>query len=534
MFAVQIVKNSQGEDMAKDEQFVNFGHSRREFDTGKAAAEFATELNQLSHNTESAMRYRVFKIDMGDHAANLEWRAREAARFDSGDYLPVPWYQESWFHESSYANLHFAHMSTDKPGLIAFTESDDKGIADKQLRLRAGKYLSRFFSDTLNNYTINRFASKVYLETGKIEVKFATTPDEIEHIYRNGPGACMSYDARHFDTNGVHPSRVYGAGDLAIAYMVTGGESSDDTDDSDSYARGTSITARAVCWPDKQIFASIYGDGGEYATRFESMLESLGFSDASYHEFDGARILKISCGSGGSYVCPYLDIADSVSDAGEFLQIGGGDYSANNTNGTCGEGHTCDHCNDCYSPEDGGGYIEGYGEYCDSCYSELSIFCGDCEDYGHRNHATYIDSINDWKCDSCASDYPTCESCDKQYPSDDIYISESGDTVCSKCIENGEYVNCEDCGELHDSSDIKTRDGDSLCDSCLEKRIEDDSSDCEECGKLTLNEDLTESDAGLFSDQMLCDSCYANSREAARDESSYASRLMATLLKIAA
>jgi hypothetical protein len=115
----------------------------------------------------------------------------------------------------------------------------------------------------------------------------------------------MCHPADNYDSS-CHPVRVYGAGDLAIAYLEP--------------EKGH-VTARALCWPARKIFGRVYGDDGKLIP----MLESAGFSAIDRHSktsFNGAKLLRIEDDYG--FVCPYLDDPNyGVEDDGDFLRIGG-------------------------------------------------------------------------------------------------------------------------------------------------------------------------------------------------------------------
>ena len=457
MFILQRI--SEGKESGFFEQYDGRIHT---FESGGDAAKKASELNEGNKTHGIAMRYRVTR-NTGDsggdnsaaEAATHVWQSRERARLETGEYLPVPWAAESWYLESDYSRNHFPHMSTQNPGKIAFTESDEKGVADIQLRMRAGKYLQGHFADRLTPNEITYWASKVFLQTGEITLEFATTPDEIQHVYINGPNSCMSHDTGDYSTDGIHPTRVYGAGDLAVAYLKTG---------------ETEISARAICWPDKKIYTVVYGDGGEYSERFENMLDSLGYRYGQDSDFNGARILRIETESGG-YVCPYFDMSDSFgycSDS-DFFIIGGGDYNAQNECGATEDDR--DYCNNCNEYFNGESYhVNHTGTVCESCYSEISFFCDECEESHHVNDAIYIEGLNRDVCDYCATKFPQCDDCNERHESDDMHCAHNGETVCQSCFDS-DYFQCEECGEIFGNGDSHSEES-NCCDGCGDERIE--------------------------------------------------------------
>lgn len=431
-----------------------------QYETGGDAARDVDRLRgELLSGMVSRIKYRIVpvKIDLSDDS----WKQRERDKFNSAVYVPVPWARESWFLASEHAENHFPHISVNDPGKIAFTESDEKGAKDIQLRLRAGRYLKRYYSTQLAEHEIRLWSARVFLETGGFEIAFATTPDEIERVYLEGPHSCMAHTSDYYQTDGVHPVRVYGAGDLAVAYMKTG----DDT-----------ISCRAISWPDKKIYGRIYGDGAEYNTKFKDALHDMGFEHGGECEFRGARILKIDNRPNDGFVCPYLDCHDSVSegDDSNFLYIGGGEYCAQHEMGYCGDDENSDFCAMCeesYHAEEDGGFIEGSGSVCQSCYENYAFYCEECETTTHIDNAVAVDCDSITVCQSCAQDYPSCCECYDRFKIDNLMQTNDGDSVCESCLEN--YSTCDNCTELFKTEDMS----DSVanhCQDCGDAKEEDE------------------------------------------------------------
>jgi hypothetical protein len=151
------------------------------------------------------------------------------------------------------------------------------------------------------------FRELVEKRDNPVVVEFARTPDDIEAVYtwgkptingRHFPTSCMSYGPEHFES-GIHPVRVYGAGDLAVAFIHN--------------STKERIVARCLCWPERLRHGIIYGAD----LPLRHMLEALGYTRGSMR---GARLLKIPYD--GGFVMPYIDDL-SVSDDGGFFRIGG-------------------------------------------------------------------------------------------------------------------------------------------------------------------------------------------------------------------
>lgn len=313
------------------------------FAAGKEAADFCVEWNAVYSDP-----YHQVKLQPRRVADDGSWQERECARFVSGEYKRLPWEGLAWFDNKAETALHFAHVSTEDGAKVAYTEDAVKGQADRQTRIKPGKYLAKFFADVLSTEEIARLSAEYSKAYEDNELKFAHDADQWEHVYTNGPSSCMSKSLSYYNSS-VHPVRVYAAGDLALAYLEREGE----------------ITARAIVWPEKKIHSRIYGDN----VRLRGMLEDAGFSEG---DLDGAKLLRIEEGNG--FVMPYVDGADGAKDDGDYLILGRGRICTGNSCGLSEEGYSCSCCasfvseDDCRSNDNG-------EMFCDSCYSDNYSYC---------------------------------------------------------------------------------------------------------------------------------------------------------------
>ncbi len=285
------------------------------FATGVEAAKVAAE-----HSAKTGLKFQPRRI------VSQDWRKREEGRFASGEYVQVPWLSERWFAESKFAKEHYLHVSVNEPGKVAFTETAEKGMADVQTRMKAGKYLARFFSDELSDLEIRDIATSYAALYEDNKLQFATEADDIEWVYTHGPESCMGYTSDHFDSP-FHPVRVYAAGDLAIAYIT----------------RQNRVTARCLCWPEKKVYTRPYGD--EY--RITDLLDSAGYNQREGHCFYGAKLTRRTVDD-EYFVLPYIDWHRGVTDCGKHLEIArDGELTCESTSGLVsmhGEGTACDRC----------------------------------------------------------------------------------------------------------------------------------------------------------------------------------------------
>ena len=422
------------------------------FETGAQAAceaQYATADTGIKHQPRRIV-------------ANVDWRARERQRMQDGTYLPVPecWTESTWFvwaifsyrkydpakgvfvDASGPCRDHFAHPSTAKDGMIAFTEDETKGAQDRQTRMAPGRYLQRYCSELLNPTEIAHYAALYSSHFEDIAVQFATTADDIERVYTNGPSSCMSHEASYYDSS-EHPVRVYAGPDLAVAYIET---------------QNAGITARAVCWPARKVYSRIYGD----AVRLDKLLTEAGYSSGS---LAGARIRRVVCESTGRVIVPYIDGFSRVGDAGGYMVIGRGSaHCCDNTNGLGEDVYTwhCDNCEEGFTDDESANCVNwrrGEQYWCDECTRSFSFFCeGSKAYYSERTHER-VDMRNGetWSLSYFEEHGTTCEATDENIPVDDAVVLESGETWSREHFETHGHT-CA-CGKLWDANAIQ-------CDDC--------------------------------------------------------------------
>lgn len=349
------------------------------------------------------------------------WKSRESDRF-YGEYIQPIWENESFcnsfpknggytYHFNMNHHYRFTHVCLKNPRLVSYTQSDDKGSRDIQTPLKVGRYLTKFYPHLTKKeiaYWVAKHIEKFC--SYKDSLLLATTPDKIIEVYKNGPQSCMK---------GMDCVKVYGAGDLAIAYI--------EKDDR--------ITARCVVWPDKKIYNRIFGDA-------DTLSPTLALNGYTKGDIEGARLLKIAEGS--QFIMPYIDNQDEITIGKDFLYIGSisdknhdGECKCSNTDGFSGLENSCDNCNE--GIEDDDCYSLNGETYCESCYDVRTFYCESCQ-----------------------------ESCEN----DDFGAKVNDDSVCDSCLSNHTSY-CGTCEEHHYHDDItkETLEGESICDNCAECEI---------------------------------------------------------------
>ena len=382
---------------------------------------------------EAAMHAKVLTEDFGVKyqprplKGDDKWREREVARFESGEYIQVPWFDRDhlrqFVEERPELRDHYVHISKADLTKVAFTDSAEKGEADIQTRITVRRYLDRYMTDIMTtddkNYFCERFSG---LSVDITDMKLAKTADEIQHVYENGPDSCMSHEPEYYQSP-FHPTRVYAAGDLAVAYLE----------------RDERITARALVWPEKKTFSRIYGDGG----RLLSIFERLGWHD-SYNKadekflFTGAKMTRVPHPRHKHVlVIPYVD-AGGVIDCGTHLEM------------TKHDGELSCHV-------DRNNRVIGLTEPVEP---EHDYRCENCEEECDDTMVVHISRHRrqDW-CSNCANDCTwRCSHCDDIY-ADSVahntvqhHLSGRGPRLwCEGCTDS-DAMECERTNDLYDSN----------------------------------------------------------------------------------
>lgn len=217
------------------------------------------------------------------------WAQREMLRMEVGVYSLT-----AALRTTHNASLHqyLVHVSVEDETMVAYTPSTEAGLADKQIKTTFGRFL-RKHALWLSDGDIRKLETEHRAEFAG-ELRFATTAAEIQHVYQNmeGDSGCMRYEYTKWDgyTPDMHPSHVYEAPGMAVAYVELDGQ----------------IRSRSVVWtnPDDATdkrFVRLYGDYGV----LQRKLQAEGFR---LSHLAGARLKRIPVpGRKDVYVMPYLD-----------------------------------------------------------------------------------------------------------------------------------------------------------------------------------------------------------------------------------
>lgn len=398
------------------------------------------------------------------------WRDREIRRFRDHTYRTLPWLDVQGWPQDYFQNIangsgrdrtpfycrtgeqndyfnrtsdHFAHLSLQSDGMIAYTPDDQHGIEDRQKRIRCGRYLE-LTAPWLTPEEKDRLCALIRGMCGAT-FGLARTPEQIRAVYRYATGFTSCMDARDFpQDNDFNPVSVYGDSDLALAYL------------GDLDADEPRITARCIVWPAKNIATRVYGD-----VLLGCLLKTAGYTtpwtdaDSNTNVLTGAKLRAIEY-EDGRWVMPYIDGTRSVilkrNTDGHYFECSDRPdndsdhrFDAKSTDGFVGDRvATCANCGDTFSPDssDGSPYCSTCQENewtCDRCESTGFDRDGDC--YSHVNYNGTSISL----CGECDSDaQSTCAACDDSFYGDSIsrllrvaatrVDIEERDSMCRDCL----------------------------------------------------------------------------------------------------
>lgn len=317
-----------------------------------------------------------------------DWQCREQCRFDNGEYTRLPDLSDviKW----DWPAEHYLHLSAtvQESDFVAYTPNEAYGIADRQVRLKFGKYLRKTFADLSDHQiqlAVASLRAKLALKETPALLQFATDRDTITWIFETPMFACDSdvVSCMYNKFSGTaRPYHVYAdSPDVAIAYLME---------------RGNLIARSVVSTKDKVWIRpyAIKERDSIYCNMLLDLLQQAGYTEG---ELNGNRLTNL-----GAERLPYLDYGGKgVIDCGKYWEVceeEDGDYRASNTDGT-GERRRliCDRCE------------------CDEDECEC-IYCACCTEYYYP------------ECPHCSQ----CEDCDE--------CMEHGRCQCERCANCGDLV----------------------------------------------------------------------------------------------
>ncbi len=274
-----------------------------------------------------------------------EWHRREQQNYQ---FHPVIMEVLDKFTPTDFTLLvlEWPHQSLKDASNVAFTESEAKGLADRQTVTTFGRYIRRHFPE-MKDHEIRDFTTKCRNDT----FEFWETSDDIVRSVQIGPKSCMSWDSSYtpgsdsYDTGSLHPYRVYdpSLGWKAVVRL--------DKDSGAVNGRGLVLHQE----DGKKIFVRTYKRGSDYSYADEAMEMFLRESGYDHVEEwpEGTKLALIKWGKG--VLAPYIDGDNqNASIVGDYLVIKHrGDYDCTSTEGNpYGYNSLCECCDDYYDSDE--------------------------------------------------------------------------------------------------------------------------------------------------------------------------------------
>lgn len=378
-------------------------------------------------------------------------------------------------HDALLYFTHFVHVSEEDPKQVAFTPDERYLLTDRQIRMRPGRYLTKFWGSgserpLFDDDEVKRIAEVFIATSNSSGLLFVpnTDPDGWEWVYENSPVSCMRYNGLgrylDYDLYGQnHPVRSYAnpENDLALAYIMLPGEKPptdwDSFCDVDKYV----VAARTIVNTRDKTWLKIYCGGDTPSqTRMEEGLSRAGYRESDstlhnqrllYREYDGKTL------------CPYLDGSYTrIKNTGDCLLVVSYGVDGQNSSGIL-EGVSCQCCDSMVDSEDDLTYVgDGVGAVCSYCLEDYTYA------YVSRNQMEWVSN------------------------SESLYWY-NGDGYTEGGLSGNHLSVCDHCGEINHDSDMTWVGDNFVCDS--------HTVECEVSGDVVMEEDSTNSEFdGVISD----------------------------------
>ena len=373
----------------------------------------------------------VFPIAINDPEklkAFYQRRRHVDVKFNDNIWSLAPWDDQSWFTSSPYAMTHFLHISEEDPLQVAYADSIDKFIADRFIRTKPGRYLTKYFGDVLDENQIRTWSERIQALAAPAELLFIASDDKEgwERVYRDGPQSCMKGD----DSVQVY---AHDKSVLRLAHLV----------------HGNRIVARCIVREDTNEYIRVYpntdtAENNRWHMNLRERLETAGYE---HGDMEGV-LLDCDEINSGEYVCPYIDggngnyVSASVvrRDGKRYLLLSrDGDMDAQSTSGTIGESCSCPCCGE-RCDEDDLQYVESRDEsICQSCLDDAYVYAyvSRCnQEYIHNDDAIYCESNGEYYHTDYANDADIyqCEHTGNWYCLDDMCSTSRGYVLGRYCI----------------------------------------------------------------------------------------------------
>jgi hypothetical protein len=338
----------------------------------------------------------------------MNWQERERERFRDGTYANMPIVLD-------YPEEHYVHLSVTATEIdyVAYTPGSAYGEANRQVRLKFGRYLKKAFPDMTDaeiQAHVTSLKSALAAQVAPPALHIVKDIGSINDVFETPMKACGSsalscmYDK--FDGDYIRPYHVYAdSPDVGVAYVTAGGK---------IIARSV-VSTKDKTWV--RAYAIVEGGNDTHCGTLRSLLDAAGYSKG---ELTGNRLTKLET---EDVMLPYIDTGGrEVCDIGQYWLVvpdGQGEYEANCVDGTAKD--LREHCRHCEELED-----DCHCSVCECCGGRSTDGCENC----------YMCE----ECDSCRS-HNVC-GCRRCYRCDEIINPRSRYTNSCCCGR------CECCHEL--------------------------------------------------------------------------------------
>lgn len=312
------------------------------------------------------------------------WVFREVIRANFGEYK-VPNFMRTLKNMGVFKGgyvLHFPHVSLEDPTMVAYTPSFEYGKRDRQVRIKVGKYLHKYYGDILPEETIRKLAN----EAKGYTLHWVTTAAEMCHVYEHGPSSCMSGGWSVISGN-HSPIECY-EGEFRLAYFQDASEH---------------IIARCLVHEPTKTWVRSYGDEG---TALSEAVVAAGYVHSN--SWEGAHLTYVE-DDDGHVVLPYLDgDRKGVRKVGNKWQVVSGnyDYWCDNTDGVMDvDRAACGCCGERCNEDDlswSDSEQQSIGPCCIDSYRWAYIGRHGSRDWVHEEDAVYNNSDEEYYSNSYA------------------------------------------------------------------------------------------------------------------------------------
>ena len=446
----------------------------KEFGTPVGPRYRVKNLNVFLQILESIGPYTAGRV-MPELGKAHEARCRKSYDWDCDVFAAARWKMRN--HDLHMYLTHLVHASEVDDSQVAFTPDARALIADKQIRMRPGKYLTRYWGSGSLRPLFSEDEIRVMVEhltalntPRELHLIPNTDPDGWEWVYENSPPSCMRHnrEGRYLHSelySKDHPVRLYAHkdNDLALAYIMAEGASAPKDYTFWSEEDESVVAARTIVNVATKTYLRIYCNGDTDTTRImEATLAKAGFTHC-HDTLAGQKLVRRTYY--GRIICPYLDgNYIYVEDEGNCLTISRDGLDGQNSDGLI-DGVTCPCCEERVSGEDNLYYCHARGE----------SICSNCLD-GYT-FAWVSRRSREW--------VPDC--------SDDLY-QYNGDYYTSEGLSGHGLSICDHCGEVEDDDNMVDTEGQWVC-QCH-------TTTCEVSNETILEEDSTHSDYdGVIADK---------------------------------